>query len=99
MKPYRFHPEAEAETDAAFEHYWVDSPTAAFDFDTELRAAYARLSRTPRVCPSFLHGTRRILLERFPFSVVFRELLHEIQIVAVAHAKRRPGYWTNRLRQ
>jgi hypothetical protein len=29
--------------------------------------------------------------------VVFRERLHEIQVIAVAHAKRRPGYWAKRL--
>jgi plasmid stabilization system protein ParE len=96
MKPYRFHPEAEAEADAAFEYYWDDNPTAALSFDAELRAAYARLSGTPHICPPYLHGARRILLERFPFFVVFRERLHDIQIVAVAHAKRRPGYWAKR---
>jgi plasmid stabilization system protein ParE len=97
MKPYSFHPQAELEADAAFEHYWADSPTAAINFDAELRAAYARLSRTPRIFPAFLHGTRRMLLERNPFSVIFRERLRDIQIIAVAHAKRRPGYWANRL--
>jgi toxin ParE1/3/4 len=97
MKPYSFHPQAELEADAAFERYFTDSPTAAINFDAELRAAYARLSRTPRICPAFLRGTRRTLLERYPFSVVFRERLHDIQIVAVAHAKRRPGYWVKRI--
>jgi hypothetical protein len=29
--------------------------------------------------------------------VVFREFPREIQIVAVVHAKRRPGYWACRL--
>jgi plasmid stabilization system protein ParE len=47
--------------------------------------------------PPYLHGTRRVLLDRYPFSVVFRELPRKIQIVAVAHAKRRPGYWAKRL--
>lgn len=97
MKPYHFHPEAEVEADAAFEHYFANSPTAAFNFDAELRAAYARLRRTPRICPLFLHGTRRVIVDRFPFSIVFRERLHDIQIVAVAHAKRRPCYWAKRL--
>jgi hypothetical protein len=37
-----------------------------------------------------------VILNRYPFSVVFRERLHDLQIIAVAHAKRRPGYWAKR---
>ncbi len=96
MKPYTFHPEAEAEADAAFDHYWTGSPNAAFGFDEELRHAYQSLQLRPLICPPYLHGTRRVILKRFPFSVVFRERLHDIQIIAVAHAKRRPGYWAKR---
>lgn len=99
MKHCSFHPEAEAEADAAFEYYWIHSPTAAINFDAELRAAYSNISRMPGICSPYLYGTRRALLNRYPLSVVFRERLHGIQIVAIAHAKRRPGYWTKRLRQ
>jgi len=97
IKPYSFHPEAETEADAAFENYWVRSADAAFGFDQELRDAYQTLQIHPLVCPPYLHGTRRVILERYPFSVIFRERLHDIQIIAVAHAKRRPGYWATRL--
>jgi toxin ParE1/3/4 len=40
--------------------------------------------------------TRRALVARFPFQVVDRIRPAEIVIVAVAHLKRRPGYWQNR---
>jgi plasmid stabilization system protein ParE len=40
--------------------------------------------------------TRRLLLPRFPYHVVYRVLPSEIIVVAVAHAKRRPGYWRRR---
>jgi hypothetical protein len=33
----------------------------------------------------------------YPYFVVFRELPRKIEIIAVAHAKRRPGYWLKRL--
>jgi plasmid stabilization system protein ParE len=58
-----------------------------------------RLRKAPNACSPYLHGTRRILLNRFPYFIVFRERLHDIQIIAIAHAKRRPGYWTKRLKQ
>jgi toxin ParE1/3/4 len=41
--------------------------------------------------------TRRILLHGFPYQIVYRLRPAEIVIVAVAHLKRRPGYWKNRL--
>jgi plasmid stabilization system protein ParE len=37
--------------------------------------------------------TRRALVPRFPYQVVYRLRPDEIVIVAVAHLKRRPGYW------
>jgi len=40
-----------------------------------------------------------LVLIDIPFSVDFRERLQDIQIIAIAHAKRRPGYWTKRLKQ
>jgi plasmid stabilization system protein ParE len=40
--------------------------------------------------------TRRILLVRFPYQLVFRVRTTEIVVVAVAHLKRRPGYWKSR---
>lgn len=40
--------------------------------------------------------TRRMLVDRFPYQVVYRLFPDEIVIVAVAHLKRRPGYWKKR---
>jgi hypothetical protein len=39
---------------------------------------------------------RRILLDRFPYSVIYRASADEILIIAVAHLRRRPGYWRHR---
>jgi toxin ParE1/3/4 len=99
MKRIHVHPEAKAEAEGTFDWYWDRTPSAALEFDNNLRAVYARVRKNPRVCPSYIHGTRRAFVDRFPLFVVFRELPAKIQIVAVAHAKRRPGYWTKRLKQ
>jgi plasmid stabilization system protein ParE len=40
--------------------------------------------------------TRRLLVDRFPYQVVYRLRETEIVIVAFAHLKRRPGYWKHR---
>lgn len=41
-------------------------------------------------------GARRVLLKRFPYSIVFYDRQSEIVIVAFAHSSRRPGYWRSR---
>jgi toxin ParE1/3/4 len=97
MKPVSVHPEAEAETDGAFEWYWARSESAALGFDAELRIALRALQKNPQIYATYLSGTRRIMLNRYPFSIVYRELPRKIQIVAVAHSKRRPDYWKRRI--
>jgi plasmid stabilization system protein ParE len=97
MKPGQVHPEAKTEIKLAFEWYWVRSESAALSFDAALRDALSVLRKSPRICALYLRGTRRVILDHYPYFVVFRELPRKIQIVAVAHAKRRPGYWAKRL--
>ena len=44
------------------------------------------------------HSTRRFLLRKFPFTLIYRERpTGAIQIVALAHTSRKPGYWKHRL--
>ena len=98
MKPTQLHPEAKAEAKAAFDRFWEQSHAVALNFDAELREAYRTLRVRPLICPPYFHGTRHAVLNRYPFSVVFRERLHDIQIIAIAHAKRRPRYWAKRVK-
>lgn len=44
------------------------------------------------------HGqpVRQAHLRRFPYRVVFMELEESIRVLAVAHERRRPGYWLER---
>ena len=39
---------------------------------------------------------RRVPLARFPLSIIYRETDERIEILAVAHHKRRPAYWITR---
>lgn len=99
MKPIELHPGAQAEAKGEFDYLWDRSQPAALGLNEELRRAYRKIGASPLICSPFIHGTRRALLHHYPYSVVFRERLHDIQIIAIAHAKRRPGYWANRLKQ
>jgi plasmid stabilization system protein ParE len=54
-----------------------------------------RLVESPKQFPLVGYGARRALIKDFPYAVIFREA-KKIQIVAIAHGKRRPGYWRKR---
>jgi hypothetical protein len=41
---------------------------------------------------------RRALLSRFPYAFIFLDTQSGVQVIAIAHTKRRPGYWLNRIR-
>ncbi|MCZ6625894.1 MAG: type II toxin-antitoxin system RelE/ParE family toxin [Deltaproteobacteria bacterium] len=94
--PVDIHPEAVAEAQAAYRWYHERNQIAAAAFLAELDRAVELISEGPMHWPAHLHGTRRFLLRRFPFAIVYREVGETIQIVAVAHGRRKPGYWKAR---
>jgi plasmid stabilization system protein ParE len=79
--------------------YWERSEAAADGFLLEVEAALDEIAEAPNRWPRHLYGTRRFILRRFPFSVVYVMLESGIRIVAMAHAKRQPGYWRGRVRR
>ena len=94
----KFHADARAEVLEAHRWYWERSEGAGDAFLLELDLALDEISKAPETWPRDLQGTRRFLLHRFPYVIVYRRRRSGIQIIAVAHAKRRPGYWQVRLR-
>ena len=95
--PVDFHPEARFEADAAFDYYHERSPRAAEAFYLELEKAHSAIQDSPESWERYLYGSRRYLLDRFPYIIVYRVTEHRIEIVAVAHGHRKPGYWAERL--
>ena len=91
------HPEALDEAVAATEWYAKRSRRAAEAFLDEIDRVIARLSEHPGQFPSYDFGTRRAMLRRFPWSLVFRETASGLEIIAVVHSRRRPGYWRSRV--
>lgn len=55
-----------------------------------------RISSRPEAGGVYAESFRRALLHSFPFFLVYRILPARIEVVAVAHARRRPGYWRER---
>jgi len=96
-KPFRFHPEAKEEFRDAIRWYRARSVIASVDFRTTASAAIRNVVQAPQSWPRYLHGTRRFVLHRFPFAVIYLDDPDVVTIIAVAHGKRKPGYWKHRV--
>lgn len=90
------HPAAERDAEAAQGWYRERSALAARAFLTELMDAIQHLGEPPLVGSPYLAGTRRQFLPTFPFSLVYRVEAGRIVLIAIAHHRRKPGYWLQR---
>lgn len=94
--PIVFHPDAVEEAKAARQWYAERSQSAADSFLVELDHGIEAIAQSPDRWPPFKQGTRRYLFHRFPFQLIYRVVNDRIEVVAVAHGRRRPGYWKAR---
>jgi plasmid stabilization system protein ParE len=92
----RLHPLAADEAQKARNWYRERSPVAAGEFLRELDAAMLAISEAPSRWPRVYEKYRRYLMHKFPFSVVYIHRSEFAEVLAVAHHRRRPGYWKNR---
>lgn len=97
VKKTEVHPEARAEITGSLGYYKEKDPTVAEDFDVTIDAAVLLIAAKPNTWPTYLHSTRRYVLNRFPYSIIYREHNDAIQIIALAHHRRKPGYWSKRV--
>lgn len=96
-KRVEYHQGAAADVKAAVTWYQKRSPTAAVNFIEELSRAVDTICEAPQRWPIGKNNTRRFLLWRFPFAVIYAEQKSGIIIWAVAHGSKRPDYWAGRL--
>ena len=92
----RFGLAAVAETREARRWYGKESASAAEGFVAELQRSLELISEAPLRWPAYEADTRRLVMRRYPYAVIYRVMDLTIQVVAVAHTSRRPGYWSNR---
>jgi plasmid stabilization system protein ParE len=92
--------EAVLEAQQAAEYLDRARPGLGEAFITALEDEFARLQGNPDIGVSadFGHTTRQWRLARFPYSIIYFGGSRRLVVVAIAHDRRRPGYWRKRLR-
>jgi plasmid stabilization system protein ParE len=68
----------------------------AEDFIAEFEHSAALLQAHPKLGAVWHGRFRRLPLRRFPYSIVYCVFGDVLRVVALAHHKRRPGYWRGR---
>ncbi|HEX6650734.1 MAG TPA: type II toxin-antitoxin system RelE/ParE family toxin [Pyrinomonadaceae bacterium] len=98
MIGYRFLPPAEDEMAEAALFYDGASVGLGNDFLIDVQQRIDRLRQHPKAGKRVASHLRRMLLHRFPLSIIYAEEQDAIVIVSIAHHRRRPGYWKSRVR-
>lgn len=97
MKRAIFHPKANEEFAEAVTYYAQQSQGLGARFLDAIQLLTAEIEAAPQRYRPWRHGTRRHFNRRFPFALIYVERPAHIGVIAVAHFKRRPDYWKERL--
>lgn len=83
---------------------WYDDrrPGLGAELLDEIEAFLPHVGERPAAFP-MLHATpglriRRALFPRFPYAPIFIDAGAEVRVIAVAHVRREPEYWLERIR-
>ena len=96
MRPVEYLPGARRDFDESFDWYAERSVRAAARFAGAVDATLGKVAANPTqfASPDGVH--RECPIKKFPYRVVYRIVENRVLVVAIAHAKRQPAYWSGR---
>lgn len=95
---YTFHPEARFELNQSVDYYETRQTKLGLEFLSEIFSSIQRILEFPRANSKLSNQTRKCIINRFPFAIIYQIKKNEIFIVAITHLARKPGYWQERLK-
>jgi plasmid stabilization system protein ParE len=95
--PVKYHEAAEHELLHAVGYLELRAKGLGRRFFADVRRAEEPMARFPEAAPEIRPGIRRRMLQKFPYSLFYTIESGDLLILAVAHHRRRPGYWVGRL--
>jgi len=102
VKPLVFDDAARDEYRGAANDYLAANPAVGRSFIERVEETLVRIQAEPHIWPLAPQvaehlGIRKRRIDGFPHSVMYVELPAEVRILAVAHGRRKPGYWLPRM--
>lgn len=95
--PVRLSVDARREYEDAIGWYAGRSVDAALRFERRVTEAIEQIANNPTLWPKVAPRLHRCPLPRYPFYLIYAVREEAIEVLAVAHTSRRPGYWKDRL--
>lgn len=92
----RLHPDAERELRAAYLWYLERNLLVAEGFKSEVAHAVQVVAENPNRWPKLNESIRRYVFPRFPITLVYRAKQGYVEVIAIAHQKRKPKSWLSR---
>ncbi|MBU2514221.1 type II toxin-antitoxin system RelE/ParE family toxin [bacterium] len=96
MKTVKFHPDAESELIDAAKFYEDKQAQLGKRYLQAVSQTVERISLNPSIYRKIGDEIRCARTSTFPFVIIFREKENHIEILAVMHIRRQPGYWKTR---
>ena len=92
-RPLVVGPIAEREIEEAARWYEERCVGLGKAFIEEVLHVLSAIESAPELAPFLREPYRRRLLHRFSYAVIYKATPHRVYVRALAHGKRRPGYW------
>jgi hypothetical protein len=87
---------AEREFAEAVEFYNAERPGLGYELAEEVQRTLDRISAFPEAWPVFSERTRRCIVRRFPYGVLYQVCTDCVLVVALLHMTRSPQTWRER---
>jgi len=87
---------ASIELDDAIEYYNIQSTGLGEKFLDEVLETIELILHFPQLWSKNSENTRKAVLRKFPFNLIYSMHKNKIFIIAVAHQNREPDYWIDR---
>ena len=88
---------AQAEMDDGITYYEEQVNGLGFEFLDEILDTFKRIKLNPDAWSPLSKRTRRCLVHRFPYGIIYQIRENNILIIAIAHLQKKPEYWMDRI--
>ncbi|OHC02559.1 MAG: plasmid stabilization protein [Planctomycetes bacterium RIFCSPLOWO2_12_FULL_40_19] len=95
---YSFHPSAKKELNEAIDYYNDCQDKLGLEFSKEVYKSIQIILQFPQAWSQLSKNTRRCLVNRFPYGIIYQTTEDEIFIIAIMQLNKKPNYWHDRIK-
>lgn len=89
---------AQLEFNEAKEFYEIEQAGLGVKFEEKIKQSLLHIQQYPQAWPPERKETRKYLVHKFPYKIVYSIQNKEIVVIAFAHLHRKPNYWVDRIK-